>query len=101
MQDIKKPTEELPNIKAIMFNRTGDVIRGDFSVSNIIDLMEIKSDYKTYASYRKSNAKSSKPFNSLFSVSKPLYANDLKQYLSIGKKAELPSLVLFVPKQHQ
>ncbi len=94
-----KPVEELKNINTIMFDRKGNMIRGDFGIADIIDLMEQRDDIKTLASYNASDRSHIDKIavKNNHKVSETIHADSLKQCLREGRYEDLPVLVLLMP----
>jgi hypothetical protein len=90
---------KLKNINTIMFDRMGNMIKGDFEITEIIDLLEQRDDIKTFASYNtpEQSIVSNTPAADNHIVSEYFHAGNLKQCVREKKYDELPALVLLIP----
>ncbi len=103
MKDNIKREAELDNLKTIMFDNYGNLIRGEISIAEIIDLLKLKDKYKTIAAYDGSKVISADCLNTMFNGSlekTQLQFENSEQNFDCKKNIELPALILFLPKNY-
>jgi hypothetical protein len=78
--------------KTILFDKKGNMIKGDFSIDDISDLCNLKENCATVAAFSTIKDKSSTGYSSL----KEINSDEIRdRFLSDD---ELPSMILVLPK---
>ena len=100
MENEKKTEPVERNIKTIIFDKTGTMIKGEIGISDLMNFLDGSDGYKM-AAYNISirpQIKNDRIVGENNIIKKSLNADDLESYLLGNTNAGLPSLILFLPK---